>query len=30
MQIILLTHERELTRKTNTGRLALEAFQPRW
>lgn len=26
MQIILLTHERELTRKTNTGRLALEAF----
>ncbi|GIU06398.1 tRNA-uridine aminocarboxypropyltransferase [Shewanella morhuae] len=26
MQIILLTHERELTRKTNTGRLALDAF----
>ena len=26
MQIILLTHERELTRKTNTGQLALAAF----
>ncbi|MCU7998456.1 tRNA-uridine aminocarboxypropyltransferase [Shewanella sp. SM95] len=26
MQIILLTHERELTRKTNTGQLALATF----
>ncbi|MDT3280787.1 tRNA-uridine aminocarboxypropyltransferase [Shewanella sp. SP2S1-2] len=26
MQIILLTHERELSRKTNTGQLALAAF----
>ncbi|MGL4713223.1 MAG: tRNA-uridine aminocarboxypropyltransferase [Shewanella sp.] len=26
MQIILLTHKRELTRKTNTGQLALAAF----
>lgn len=26
MKIILLTHERELSRKTNTGQLALAAF----